>query len=109
MQEKLYIQYNVVVCFDTDFEKGSPLLSRDHNFRNDDGAYHISIASLMNFFDEVVPETTPAARETTICYLVLIAHSLIVWEMCEALDLNTKFVPLPEVTALARAPPHTHV
>ncbi|GFS63099.1 hypothetical protein TNIN_10591 [Trichonephila inaurata madagascariensis] len=92
------------LCFDNDFEKGSPLLSGDHNFRNDDGACHINIASLMNFFNEVVPETTPAARETTICDLVLIVPSLIVWKMCEALDLKAKFVPLLGTTVLPRTP-----
>ncbi|GFR19669.1 hypothetical protein TNCT_122321 [Trichonephila clavata] len=54
--------------------------------------------------NEVVPETTAVAHETTLDEHVPIVNSLTVWKMCEALDLKAKFVPLPGLVVMPRTP-----
>ncbi|GFR16666.1 hypothetical protein TNCT_557861 [Trichonephila clavata] len=61
--------------------------------------------STTQLFDESLPESTPATLPVTaVDERIPVVHSLVIWKMCEALDLKVKFTPLLGATALPRAP-----
>ncbi|GFS46741.1 hypothetical protein TNIN_93271 [Trichonephila inaurata madagascariensis] len=62
---------------------------------------HCSTTQLLN---EIVPETSAAANETTLDEHVPIVNSFTVWKICEGLDLKAKFVPLAGLAAMPRIP-----
>ncbi|GFY44404.1 hypothetical protein TNIN_108801 [Trichonephila inaurata madagascariensis] len=49
--------------------------------------------------------TTPMSDgATTVAELIPTIHSLMVWKMCEAFNLKSKYVPLPGAISLAGRP-----
>ncbi|GFY68344.1 hypothetical protein TNIN_14581 [Trichonephila inaurata madagascariensis] len=63
----------------------------------------IELCSPIQYFDGVVTETNLDAQHmTTANELIPIVHSFTVWKICEALDLKTKFVPVPRTTVFTR-------
>ncbi|GFX60874.1 RNase H domain-containing protein [Trichonephila clavipes] len=51
---------------------------------------------MTQLLNEIVPETSAAANETTLDEHVPIVNSFTVWKMCEGLDQKTKFVLLQD-------------